>query len=51
MHRLIAEEAGHRLIAEAMVHLDRSPAGLERLDAERQAEARRARVARSDGFA
>ena len=51
MHRLIAEEAGHRLIAEAMVHLDRSPAALERLDAERQAEARRARVARSDGFA
>jgi len=47
MHRLIAEEAGHRLIAAAMVHLDRSPVALGRLDAERQAEARRARVVRS----
>jgi thymidylate synthase ThyX len=51
MHRLIAEEAGHRLIAEAMVHLERSPVTLERLDAERRAEARRARAAGSDGCA
>ncbi len=48
MHRLIAEEAGHRMIAEAMVHLDRSPVALGRLDAERQAEARRARADRSE---
>ena len=51
MQRLIAEEAGHRLIAEAMVHVDRSPAALERLDAERQAEARRARAAPTGGVA
>ncbi len=50
MHRLVAEEAGHREIAAAMVHVDRTPAEperLERLDAERRAEARRARVAES----
>jgi thymidylate synthase ThyX len=41
MHRLIAEQAGHRLIAEAMSHVDFSDPGLERLDAERRAEARR----------
>ncbi len=43
MHRQIAEEAGHRLIAEAMRHVDFSEPGLERLEAERRAEARRAR--------
>ncbi|HUW01033.1 MAG TPA: FAD-dependent thymidylate synthase [Acidimicrobiales bacterium] len=43
MHRLIAEEAGHRAIAAAMSHTDHSPEpSLERLDAERRAEARRA---------
>ncbi len=50
MHRLVAEEAGHRDIAAAMVHVDRTPAEperLERLDAERRAEARRARAAES----
>lgn len=42
MHRLIAEEAGHRAIAEAMRFVDHSPEPtLERLDAERRAEARR----------
>ncbi len=44
MHRLIGEEAGHRAIAESMRFVDHSaePA-LERLDAERAAEARRTR--------
>lgn len=42
MHRLIAEQAGHRAVAAAMAHVDHSPdPGLERLDAERRAEARR----------
>jgi len=42
MHRLIAEEAGHRALAESMRFVDHSeePA-LERLDAERAADARR----------
>jgi hypothetical protein len=43
MHRLIAEQAGHRAIAEAMRYADHSAEdGLERLDAERRAERRRA---------
>jgi thymidylate synthase ThyX len=43
MHRLIAEEAGHPAVAEMMRYVDHSPEpGLERLDAERRAEARRA---------
>jgi thymidylate synthase ThyX len=41
MHRLIAERAGHRLIAEAMTFVDHEEHELERLDAERRAEARR----------
>jgi hypothetical protein len=42
MHRLIAEQAGHRAVAEAMRFVDHSPEpSLERLDAERRAEARR----------
>lgn len=42
MHRLIAEQAGHRAIAEAMSFADHSPEPeLERLDAERRAEQRR----------
>jgi thymidylate synthase ThyX len=42
MHRLIAEQAGHRAVAEAMRHVDHSAEpGLERLAAERRAEARR----------
>ena len=42
MHRLIADEAGHHALAEMMTFVDHSaePA-LERLDAERRAEARR----------
>ncbi len=42
MHRLIAEEAGHPAVAELMRWVDHSPEpDLERLDAERRAEARR----------
>jgi thymidylate synthase ThyX len=41
MHRLIAERAGHRAIAAAMIYVDHSDGDLERLDAERAAEARR----------
>jgi hypothetical protein len=41
MHRLIAEQAGHRAIAAAMRYVDHRDRDLERLDAERAAEARR----------
>jgi thymidylate synthase ThyX len=41
MHRLIAEEAGHRSIAAAMSHVDHTTYELERLAAERAADARR----------
>src|SRR5205823_1209330 len=41
MHRLIAERAGHRAIAAAMQYVDHGSYDLERLDAERAAEARR----------
>jgi thymidylate synthase ThyX len=41
MHRLIAEQAGHRAIAEAMTYVDHTTYELERLAAERAAEARR----------
>jgi hypothetical protein len=41
MHRLIAEQAGHRAIAAAMQFADHSPVELERLEAERRAETRR----------
>jgi thymidylate synthase ThyX len=41
MHRLIAEEAGHRAVAEAMRHVDHTTYELERLAAERAAEQRR----------
>jgi protoheme ferro-lyase len=41
MHRLIAEQAGHRLVADMMGFVDHSQPGLERLEAERRAEARR----------
>ena len=42
MHRQIAEEAGHHAVAEMMTFVDHAPEpGLERLDAERRAEARR----------
>ncbi len=41
MHRLIAEQAGHRAIAEAMSYVDHSEVELERLEAEKAAERRR----------
>ncbi len=42
MHRLIAEQAGHQAVAEAMRFVDHAPEpSLERLEAERRAEARR----------
>jgi thymidylate synthase ThyX len=41
MHRLIAEQAGHRAIAAAMSHITEAEPGLERLEAERRAESRR----------
>ena len=41
MHRQIAERAGHRLIAEAMSHVDYGAEDLERLESERRAEQRR----------
>jgi hypothetical protein len=43
MHRLIAEQAGHRVVAGLMTFVDHSEAGagLERLPGERRAEARR----------
>ena len=45
MHVLIAEQAGHRAIAEAIRFADHSEVALERLNAERALEARRARAA------
>ena len=47
MHRLIAEQAGHRAVADAMVHVDHGTSDLERLESERSAERRR--QARSPG--
>ena len=41
MHELIANTAGHRAIAGTMTHLDTSDVDLERLEAERRAEAKR----------
>ena len=41
MHRLIAEEAGHRAIAETMRFADHSAVDLERLEAERRSEVKR----------
>ncbi|MCM3880919.1 MAG: FAD-dependent thymidylate synthase [Vicinamibacterales bacterium] len=43
MHRLIAEQAGHRILADAMMFTDHSEVELERLKAERAAERRRLR--------
>jgi len=44
MHRLIAERAGHRSIADAMTYVDHEEHELERLESERRAEARRSVV-------
>ncbi|MDP9071054.1 MAG: FAD-dependent thymidylate synthase [Actinomycetota bacterium] len=41
MHRLIAEQAGHRAVAELMRFVDHGTYDLERLEAERRAEHRR----------
>jgi thymidylate synthase ThyX len=41
MHKLIAEQAGHRMLADAMKFTDHSEVELERLKAERAAEQRR----------
>jgi thymidylate synthase ThyX len=46
MHQLIAEQAGHRLIADAMKFADHSEVELERLKAERAAEKKREQSAR-----
>ncbi len=48
MHRLIAEEAGHRLIADAMRFVGTNGSGLERLSAEQRIEARRSALAARD---
>jgi thymidylate synthase ThyX len=45
MHRLIAEQAGHRAIAQAMSFADHSRVELERLEAERRTEAKRRALA------
>ncbi|HEX2063701.1 MAG TPA: FAD-dependent thymidylate synthase, partial [Acidimicrobiales bacterium] len=41
MHRLIAEQAGHRCVADLMSFVDHGTYDLERLEAERRAERRR----------
>jgi hypothetical protein len=41
MHRLIAEQAGHRAVADAMRFVDHSEVELERLNAERALERKR----------
>ena len=41
MHRQIADRAGHRLLAEAMSHVDFGVEELERLESERRAEGKR----------
>jgi len=43
MHRLIAEQAGHHVVADMMSFVDHAAYDLERLDAERRAESRRPR--------
>jgi len=45
MHRLIAERAGHKAIADAMTFADHSEVELERLNAERSLERKRAQRA------
>ena len=42
MHHLIAEQAGHRVVAELMRFVDHGTYDLERLESERRAESRRA---------
>jgi thymidylate synthase ThyX len=49
MHRLIADQAGHRAIAETMTFVDHSSVELERLEAERATERRRRQAPNLDG--
>jgi thymidylate synthase ThyX len=49
MHRLIADEAGHRAIAGAMRFADHSAVELERLAGERASERRRAERGQAGG--
>jgi thymidylate synthase ThyX len=49
MHRQIAEVAGHRAVANAMVHVDHGTSELERLASEQAAERRRAARTAGDG--
>ena len=51
MHRLIATGAGHRAIAQAMSYVDHDEYDLERIDAERRAEARRSAFGAAPGTA
>lgn len=48
MHRLIRDQAGHRLIAEAMKFVDHGEHDLGRLESERRAAARRAALGIAD---
>jgi thymidylate synthase ThyX len=48
MHRLIRDEAGHTLVADAMSFVDHDSYGLGRLETERRAAARRAAAGVSD---
>ena len=41
MHRLIAEQAGHRVLADVMRYVDHDTYDLERLESERRSEAKR----------
>jgi hypothetical protein len=45
MHRLIADQAGHRAIAAAMSHVSHATEDVSRLEAERRTEARRRSLA------
>ncbi len=49
MHDLIAKKAGHRAIAAAMSYVDHSDVDLERLEAERTADAKRRAAAQGRG--
>lgn len=49
MHRLIAEQAGHRHLAAAMRYVDHSAVELERLEAERATERRRRAAGGDEG--
>ncbi len=48
MHRLIRDQAGHRLIADAMKHVDHNDYELSRLESERRSAAKRAALGAAD---